>query len=81
MNKTYIPADTKEGNSDQRGYQPLPSKPGVIEFHGTLAGLEQALGLRLEREGQAFRVVPLERQTQSPDSSLPLQNKTTHPKP
>ena len=52
---TYIPADTRRPSGLGRS-----EKTGVIEFTGSLADLEQAVGLRIEREGQAFRVVPLE---------------------
>ena len=55
---TYIPADTRRPSGLGRS-----EKTGVIEFTGSLADLEQAVGLRIEREGQAFRIVPLERRT------------------
>jgi hypothetical protein len=55
------------------------SGSGFIEFHGTLADLEQAVGLRIEREGEVLRAVPLERPQRDPHSSPQPQNEMPHP--
>jgi hypothetical protein len=60
--------------------KPLFSGSGIIEFHGTLAELEQAVGMQIEREGQVLRVVPLEPHPQGLDSLPQLQSEKRRPK-
>ena len=75
---TYIPVGTRRPSGLGRA-----EKAGVIEFTGSLADLEQALGLRIEREGQAFRIVPFERPRQGHEKdrlSASLQPSVPDPK-